>query len=292
MTGRLASPLHMCSLPSMKRDRVPRRDHAMALSRLGVLRPALYRSLITAGRFSMPECASLPSVLKNGHAQDMLHPISPHTFPLTRHYASKKSKAKGKGPQAKLKINAELVEDIINLQEVKEDMEAVLSSLKEDYSRNLNIRTSPGALDHIMVSTKNGKVPLKQLGQISMKSPHLIVINMTGFPEVTAAAVRALRESSMRLNPEVDGSIVRVPIPAVTREHRENLARLAKEFSHKAKESLRRVRSDAINQLKKSKDSVSEDTIRLIEQQVQQMTDSYATDIERQLAAKTKELLG
>ncbi|KAL4617391.1 ribosome-recycling factor, mitochondrial-like [Arapaima gigas] len=271
---------------------VTQRHSTMALSQLSILRSALYRSLTVVGRFPMPECTSLHSVFRNGHPQDILRPSSPHTLALTRHYASKKSKAKGKGPQAKLKINTDLVEDIINLQEVKQNMEAVLQSLKEDYSRNLNIRTSPGALDHIVVSTKNGKVPLKQLGQISMKSPHLIVINMTGFPEVTTAAVQALRESSMRLNPEVDGSIVRVPIPVVTREHRENLAKLAKEFSNKAKESLRRVRSDAINQLKKSKDGVSEDTIHLIEQQVQQMTDGYATDIERQLIAKTKELLG
>ncbi|MCI4388577.1 hypothetical protein PGIGA_G00087620 [Pangasianodon gigas] len=78
----------------------------------------------------------------------------------------------------------------------------------------------------------------------------------------------------------------------VTREHRENLVKLAKQFSNKAKESVRRVRSNALAQVKKSKEGVSEDTIRLIEKQVQQMADGFAADIDKQLASKTKELLG
>ncbi|XP_020340430.1 ribosome-recycling factor, mitochondrial isoform X2 [Oncorhynchus kisutch] len=175
---------------------------------------------------------------------------------------------------------------------MKEDMAAVLTTLKDDFSRNLSIRTSPGALDHIVVSTADGKFPLNQLGQISVKSPQLIVVNMTGFPEAVAAATRALRESSMKLNPEVDGTIIRVAIPKVTREHRENLAKLAKQFGNKAKESLRRVRSNAITQVKKAKDTVSEDTIHLVEKQVGQMADSFAADVDKQLTTKTKELLG
>ncbi|XP_035391308.1 ribosome-recycling factor, mitochondrial isoform X2 [Electrophorus electricus] len=209
-----------------------------------------------------------------------------------RHYATKKSKAKAKGQVAKVSINAALVEDIISLEEVQEDMATVLATLKEDFSRNLGIRTSPGALDHILVTTKDGKCPLNQLGQISMKSSQLMVVNMTSNPEATAAVTRALQESSMKLNPEVEGTIIRVPIPKVTREHRENLAKLAKEFSNKAKESVRRVRTKALVHIKKAKEGVSEDTVRLIEKQVQQMADSYTADIDKQLATKTKELLG
>ncbi|MBN3278482.1 RRFM protein, partial [Polyodon spathula] len=101
-----------------------------------------------------------------------------------------------------------------------------------------------------------------------MKSPQLILVNLTSFPEATAAATKAIRESGMNLNPEVDGAVVRVPIPKVTREHREKLAKLAKQFTNKAKESLRKVRTNAVNQAKRSKDTVSEDTIKLIEKQV------------------------
>ncbi|XP_034752643.1 ribosome-recycling factor, mitochondrial isoform X2 [Etheostoma cragini] len=153
-------------------------------------------------------------------------------------------------------------------------------------------KKAKGALDHIVVTTQDGKFPLNQLGQVSMKSPQLIMVNMSSFPEATAAATHALRQSSMNLNPEVDGMIIKVPVPKVTREHRENLAKLAKQFGNKAKDSLRKVRSNAVTQVKKTKEGHSEDTIRLVEKQIQQMADNIAEDIDKQLAAKTKELLG
>ncbi|KAK6315624.1 hypothetical protein J4Q44_G00131480 [Coregonus suidteri] len=82
-------------------------------------------------------------------------------------------------------------------------------------------------------------------------------------PQAMAAATRVLCESSMKLNPEVDGTINRVPIPKVSTGRN-----LVKQFSNKAKESLRRVRSNAVTQVKKVKETVSEDTIRLVEKQV------------------------
>lgn len=210
-----------------------------------------------------------------------------------RHLATKKSKAKSKGhTQARVNVNAALVQDIINIEAVNEEMHSVMESLEEDFSKTLIIRTSPGALDHITVVTKDGKFPLNHIGQISLKSPQLIIVNMTSFPECTAAAVKAIRESKMNLNPEVDGTIIRVQVPPVTREHRENLAKLAKQITNKAKDSLRRVRSNAVIEIRKSKNNVSEDTIKLLEKQVQQMADDITTEMDNHLVTKTKELLG
>ncbi|XP_034350377.1 ribosome-recycling factor, mitochondrial isoform X1 [Arvicanthis niloticus] len=210
-----------------------------------------------------------------------------------RHFATKKAKAKGKGqPQARVNINSALVEDIISLEEVDEDMKSVIEALKDNFNKTLNIRTAPGSLDHITVVTADGKLDLNQIGQISMKSPQMILVNMASFPECTAAAIKAIRESGMNLNPEVEGTLIRVPIPKVTREHREMLVKLAKQNTNKAKENLRKVRTNAMNKLKKSKDRASEDTIRLIEKQISQMADDTVAELDRHLAAKTKELLG
>ncbi|KAB0358496.1 hypothetical protein FD754_002652 [Muntiacus muntjak] len=157
-----------------------------------------------------------------------------------RHFATKKAKAKGKGQsQTRMSLNAALVEDIINLEDVDEEMKAVIEALKDNFNKTVNIRTSPGSLDSITVVTADGKLALNQIGQISMKSPQLILVNMASFPEVR-----------------------------VTREHREMLVKLAKQNTNKAKDSLRKVRTNAINKVKKSKDKASEDTIRLIEKQV------------------------
>ncbi|XP_041667747.1 ribosome-recycling factor, mitochondrial [Cheilinus undulatus] len=255
----------------------------MALNQLNLLRPLLCQALIRQVR---------PPLIAPSRVSRLPLNLGPLPAACSRLYATKKSKAKSKGQSAKVNINAALVEDIISLDEVKEDMMAVLSALKDDFTRNLSIRTTPGALDHIVVTTQGGKFPLNQLGQISMKSPQVILVNMSSFPEATEAASRALRESSMNLNPDVDGTMIKIPVPKVTREHRENLAKLAKQLSNKAKDSLRKVRSNAVTKAKRAKEGNSEDTIRLIEKQIQQMSDNVAADIDKQLAAKTKELLG
>ncbi|KAM8743928.1 ribosome-recycling factor, mitochondrial [Acanthopagrus schlegelii] len=257
----------------------------MALNQLNLLRPLLCQSLVRQVRCPLAATSRVRPPL-----------LYPDTTSLpaayARLYATKKAKAKAKGQSAKVNINSALVEDIISLDEVEADMRAVLDALKDDFTRNLSIRTSPGALDHIVVTTRDGKFPLKQLGQVSMKSPQVIMVNMSSFPEATAAAARALSESSMNLNPEVDGTIIKVPVPKVTREYRENLTKVAKQLSNKAKDSLRRVRSNAVTQIKKAKEGHSEDTIRLVEKQIQQLSDKISADIDKQLAAKTKELLG
>ncbi|XP_021399339.2 ribosome-recycling factor, mitochondrial [Lonchura striata] len=258
---------------------------ALALRCLRPLPALLLRSSFAMARGLPRAPGACPAPLLEGCRQCVQQML------LSRQLATKKAKGKGQS-QAKVNISAALVEDIINLEETNEDMQAVVEALKEDFSRNLSVRTSPGALDHITVMTKDGKFPLNQLGQISQKSPQLMIVNMTSFPESTAAAAKAIRESGMNLNPEVDGTVIRVPVPKVTREHRESLAKLAKQFTNKSKEALRKVRSKSITQVKKSKNKVSEDTIWLLEKQIQQMADEAATEMDKLLAAKTKELLG
>uniref|UniRef100_A0A8C5S6Y6 Ribosome-recycling factor, mitochondrial n=1 Tax=Laticauda laticaudata TaxID=8630 RepID=A0A8C5S6Y6_LATLA len=184
-----------------------------------------------------------------------------------------------------------LFKDIISLEELNKEMSLVVKTLQENFNKTLSIRTNPGALDSIIVATKDGKFPLNQLAQISQHSGQLLVVNMSSFPESTAAAVKAIQQSGMNLNPEADGLLIRVPVPKITREHRENLVTVAKQLTNKAKESLRKVRTGAMNQVKRAKGATSEDTIRLIEKQIQQMTEDATEEMDKLLASKTKELL-
>ncbi|KAM4020463.1 ribosome-recycling factor, mitochondrial isoform 1-T2 [Anomaloglossus baeobatrachus] len=251
----------------------------MALKCMGSLRPVLQQLRNTATPCMWKTALVVP-------------PQDQHMTLLCRHLATKTSKGKTKGhPQARVNINTALVENIINLKDVEQDMKNTIDSLKGDFNKNLSIRTSPGAFDHIIVKTNDGKFPLSHLGQITLKSPRLFVINMASFPESADAAVTAIRQSQMNLNPELDGTLIHVPVPPVTREHRENLTKLAKQLTNKAKDSVRKIRSGAVNDVKKSKSTVSEDTIKLIEKQIQQMADDVSAELDKQLASKTKELL-
>ncbi|KAF3848962.1 hypothetical protein F7725_015459 [Dissostichus mawsoni] len=208
-----------------RREEVRSQVGVMAMHLLSLLRPLLCQSLVVRS----------PLVVTSRVSAPLLYPNTPTSYPAacTRLYATKKAKAKAKGQSAKVNINSALVEDIISLDELKGEMTAVLNSLKDDFTRNLSIRT-------------HGEGQ-KELSKMESR---------------------------------------------VTREHRENLAKLAKQFGNKAKDSLRKVRSNAVTQVKKTKDAQSEDTLRLVEKQIQQMVDNMVLDIDKQLAAKTKELLG
>ncbi|XP_076981739.1 ribosome-recycling factor, mitochondrial-like isoform X1 [Tamandua tetradactyla] len=225
---------------------------------------------------------------QNDHRQYIAYPALP-----VHHFVTKKAKAKGKGQsQTRVNINAALVEDIINLEEVDEEMRSVMETLKVNFNKTLNIRTSPGSLDHIPVVTVDRKLALNQTGQISMTSPQLILVRMASLPGVYTAAIKAVRESGMDLDPEVEGTLIWVPTPKVTREHRETLVKLAKQNTDKAKGSLRKVSTNAMNKLKKAKHKTSEDTIRLLEKQTSRMADDAVAELDGHLAMKTKELLG
>ncbi|XP_070581670.1 ribosome-recycling factor, mitochondrial-like [Ptychodera flava] len=199
---------------------------------------------------------------------------------------------KGKKHTPKVDLSQSADEDILDLQEVKDRMQTVIDHLKDEYVKQLSVRTSPGSLDHIIVTTKDGRIPLNQLGQISMKSSQKFTINMSGFPQAINGAMKAISESGMNLNPQLEGNIISVPIPKVTKEHRESLAKAAKTMCDKSKVNIRNVRSKVMNEVKRHKDHVSKDTVRLLEKQVQQITDNYNENAERLLSAKTKELLG
>lgn len=199
---------------------------------------------------------------------------------------------KGKKHKPKVSVSTSADPSIVDLNAVNSEMQKVLDALQQEYVKTLTLRTSQGALDHIQVTTKDGKFPLNQLAQISSKTPTTLAINMSGFPNAVEEAVKALQNAGMNLNPQVEGSIITVPVPKVTREHRESLAKTAKSICDKAKVNLRNVRTSYYNKIKKHKGTASKDIIFQLEKQVQQVLENHNEKAEEMLAAKSKELLG
>ncbi|XP_069843093.1 ribosome-recycling factor, mitochondrial isoform X2 [Dipodomys merriami] len=154
---------------------------ALGLKCFRLIHPAFCSYLTTLTRPISEITVKTMSGRQPDHRQYMACTVVP-----VRHFATKKAKAKGKGQsQTRVNINIALVEDIINLEEVDEEMKSVTEALKDNFNKTLNIRTSPGSLDNITVVTADGKLTLNQIGQISMKSPQLILVNMASFPEGT-----------------------------------------------------------------------------------------------------------
>ncbi|KAK3726330.1 hypothetical protein RRG08_021061 [Elysia crispata] len=159
------------------------------------------------------------------------HPLS---WSIWRTYA-KKGKDKGGKAHKKVTLSVDQLEGLVNMERVKLDFDHVLEDLKEKFIHQLTVRTSQGVFDNLVVKTPDGNFPLIQLGQVVQKSPQLLTINMASSPQYITQVKQALADSGLNVNPQQDGTSLFIPLPKVTREHRENLVKNAKMLSEQSK---------------------------------------------------------
>ncbi|EEZ98734.1 ribosome-recycling factor, mitochondrial [Tribolium castaneum] len=216
------------------------------------------------------------------------HSTAALTF--VRKYAKGKDRKKEKG-KAKVHVNESQLSEIVNVESLKTQMQKAVDLLKEDYVKHLSVRTTTGSVESIPVELDGKTHSLQELAQIIRKNPKTLVINMSVFPQAIPAALKAIEKSGMNLNPQQDGTTLFIPIPKVTTEHRENLAKSAKTMFIKCRDGIRDVQNKQVKSLKK-KDKVSEDMARNSEQQIVAIADAYIAEAEKILESKQKELVG
>ena len=204
----------------------------------------------------------------------------------------KESKSKNK-TKPKVDLSPEELSEVINVGEMKHKMEMSIVHLKKEFVEQLSLRTSVGVLDDLIVGTPDGEFPLIQLGQVVQKNPQLIVIDMTGLPQYTSAVKSAIMESGMNLNPQQDGTTLFVPVPKVTREYRETLAKNAKTLCDKIKDTLRHIQNNYVKELQKAQRSndVSETLIQNLDEHVHFATKEFSAQADAMLKQKQHELL-
>ena len=152
---------------------------------------------------------------------------------------------------------------------------------------------SAGLVDSIRVDYYGSPTPLKQLAQISVPDPQLIVVKSYD-PSTLADIEKAIQKSDIGINPQNDGKVIRLTVPGLSQERREQLVTRVKGMAEEARVAVRNIRRDANRQLDKAeKDSaVSEDDCRRAKDEVQQLTKKYEDQVEETLAKKTKDILG
>ncbi|ORX99260.1 putative ribosome recycling factor [Basidiobolus meristosporus CBS 931.73] len=152
-------------------------------------------------------------------------------------------------------------------------------------------RANPAILDSVVVPVDEGTFPLNQLAQVVVKDPQNLIVNVYD-SETLSAVDKAIRIAGLNLNPVIDNKIIRVPIPKLNKEFRENLIKMAGKTSEKAKMSVRNVRQDALKQVKKEKSNgASEDDIKKLEKKVQAIVDKVSKEIEDIHKAKSNEIM-
>jgi ribosome recycling factor len=169
------------------------------------------------------------------------------------------------------------------------------STIEKTETELATIRTgkaSPALLDSVKVDYYGAKVPLKQVANVSVPDPKLITVQPWEKPLVVEI-VKAIQTSNLGLNPQSDGTFIRIPLPPLTEERRKELVKGVKHMVEEAKVALRNVRRDAIEKLKRlEKDhTITEDDLHRSQKEIQDLTDASIEQIEKVLAAKEKEIL-
>jgi ribosome recycling factor len=179
----------------------------------------------------------------------------------------------------------------LDINDLEKRMQGALNVLHEEFTGLRTGRASASLLDRVVVNAYGNEMPLNQLASVSVPESRLLVVNV--WDRVNAAAVeKGIRDSGLGLNPVSDGQMVRVPVPELSAERRDELAKVANRYGEQARISVRNVRRDGMDQLKKmEKDSeISKDEHHAWGEETQQMTDRFIKEIDGLLAEKEKEI--
>ncbi|HZT20167.1 MAG TPA: ribosome recycling factor [Dongiaceae bacterium] len=178
------------------------------------------------------------------------------------------------------------------MNELKRRMDGALEALRREFAGLRTGRASVHLLDPVMVKAYGSEMPLNQVGTISVPEPRMITVQVWDRSLVTAVE-KAIREANLGVNPQSDGQLVRIPIPELSRERRQELTKLAHKYAEQGRVAVRNVRRDGMETLKKmEKDGkISEDEHRRHNEEVQRLTDEHIKKVDESLAQKEKEIL-
>ncbi|UPT61084.1 MAG: ribosome recycling factor [Hyphomonadaceae bacterium JAD_PAG50586_4] len=177
------------------------------------------------------------------------------------------------------------------LDDYKKRMDGALTALQHEFSGLRTGRASPSLLDPITVEVYGAVSPLNQVASVTVPEPRMISVQVWDKSAV-AAVDKAIRSSSLGLNPIMDGQTLRIPIPPLTGERRTELAKVAGKYAEGARVAVRNVRRDAMDHLKKlEKDhAISEDEHKKLGAEVQKATDDHIKKIDDATRHKEEEI--
>lgn len=180
----------------------------------------------------------------------------------------------------------------LNLADLETRMDGVLSSFRHDLSGLRTARASASLLDPITVEAYGSRVPLNQVGNVSVPEPRLLAVSVWD-KALVGAVERAIRESSLGLNPIVDGTLLRLPLPELTEQRRKELVKVAGQYAEASRVAIRHVRRDGMDHLKKlEKDNViGKDEVHGLAEKVQKLTDDMIAQIDKILSEKETEIM-
>ena len=178
------------------------------------------------------------------------------------------------------------------LEIAEEKMEKTLSSLAEDYSTIRAGRANPNVLNKITVDYYGSPTPLQQVANISVPEARMLVIQPWD-RSLIKAIEKAIQASDVGINPNNDGTVIRLVFPELTEERRKDLSKDVKKKGEAAKVAIRNIRRDGLDSCKKAQKAgeITEDDQKKDEDEAQKLTDKYIGKVDKAVEAKTKEIM-
>jgi ribosome recycling factor len=175
----------------------------------------------------------------------------------------------------------------MNLDQTKQRMEGAVEALRKEFSGLRTGRASVNLLDQVQVDAYGSMMPINQVGTVGVPEPRLITVQVWD-KGLVKNVEKAIRDAGLGLNPQPDGQLVRVPLPELSQDRRQELIKIAGKYTEQARVAARNVRRDAMDEVKKEK--LSEDESKTQTDKVQKLTDEYIKKIDDLFAAKEKEI--
>jgi ribosome recycling factor len=183
-----------------------------------------------------------------------------------------------------------MIEDVLS--ELKVGIEKAKDALRRDLAKLRTGRAHPGMLDTLRVEYYGQKTPIAQMATVNVPEPRLITVKPWDKSQVQAVE-KAIRESDLGLNPQVDGELIRIPIPALSEERRKELVKVGKKHGEECKVSIRKVRHEALDLLAElEKDGgAGKDEVERARKKAEELVSESGTAVDQIVQQKEKEIL-
>ena len=180
---------------------------------------------------------------------------------------------------------------ILDTDDLQRRMDGALGALRTEFASLRTGRASASMLEPITVEAYGQRTPINQVGTVNVPEPRMVTINVWDKSMVNAVE-KSIRESGLGINPQLNGTIIMLPIPELNEERRKELTRVAAQYAEHARVAVRNIRRDGMDQVKKAKsDGLSEDDQKFWEDEVQSLTDTMIKVVDTSLEKKQTEIM-
>ena len=179
----------------------------------------------------------------------------------------------------------------IDTDDLERRMDGAMAALRTEFASLRTGRASASMLEPVMVEAYGQKTPINQVGTVNVPEPRMVTINVWD-KAMVGKVEKAIRESGLGINPQLNGTIIMLPIPELNEERRAQLSKVAAQYAESARIAVRNVRRDGMDQIKQAKAAgMSEDDQKIWEGEVQSLTDRFIAAVDTSLETKQAEIM-